>query len=207
MHPDLGEGQPKSSLPAASKATLRARLRTQRSERTPDPHAEAARTARALQACAQAQVVAAYVGLPVEPTTTVLIDTLWRRGVRVLLPILTHEPSWAWYVGADSLRPGPRGIQQPVGPALGPKALAAAEWIWLPGLAGTVHGARLGTGGGWYDRALPHADPAAMRGLLLFDDEVLPVLPTDPWDQPVDVLVTERRRLDVAGNIGRPFRS
>lgn len=152
-------------------------------------------------------MVAAYVALPTEPATAELIETLWRQGVRVLLPVLTREPSWAWYAGADSLRPGPRGIQQPAGPALGPAALGVADWIWLPGLAGTAQGARLGTGGGWYDRALLHAAPEAVRALLLFDDEVLPEVPTDPWDQPVGVLITERRRLNVAGNIARPFRS
>mgnify|MGYP000859452003 CR=1 FL=1 len=207
MHPTLGEGQPISPGQAERKAALRAQLQAGRSERLPNAPAEAARTARALAACSSAVVVAAYLGRVLEPSTDELIDALWRSGVRVLLPVLTTEPSWAWYAGADHLRPGPRGIRQPDTTPMGAKALAEAEWIWLPGLAGTPAGARLGTGGGWYDRALPHADPAATRGLLLFDDEVLAELPTEPWDQPVDVLITERRRLDVAGNTKRPFQS
>jgi 5-formyltetrahydrofolate cyclo-ligase len=73
--------------------------------------------------------------------------------------------------------------------------LSSADWIWLPGLAGTPDGRRLGTGGGWYDRALAQARPNTVRGLLLFDAEVLDQLPTDPWDRPVNLLVTELRQI------------
>ena len=188
------EGLPRASR---SKAELRAGLRAARAARVPDPPADEARTIRALAACAGAQVVAAYAALPGEPATAELIEQLRLSGVRVLLPVLRREPGWAWYAGPDGLVPGPLGIPAPTGSPLGPDALSAADWIWLPGLAGTPDGRRLGTGGGWYDRALAWAARGAPRGLLLFDDEVLDDLPTDDWDRPVDVLVTERRRLDV----------
>jgi 5-formyltetrahydrofolate cyclo-ligase len=188
------EGLPRASR---SKADLRARLRAGRAVRVPDPSAEEARTVRALTACAGAGVVAAYAAVPGEPATAELIEQLHLAGVRVLLPVLRREPGWAWYTGPARLVPGPLGIPAPTGPPLGPEALGAADWVWLPGLAGTPDGRRLGTGGGWYDRALAWAAPDAPRGLLLFDDEVLDDLPTDEWDRPVDVLVTERRRLDV----------
>jgi 5-formyltetrahydrofolate cyclo-ligase len=141
-------------------------------------------------------VVAAYAARSDEPETAALIAELHRCGVQVLLPVLTVAPDWAWFDGATGLAPGPRGIAQPVGDRLGPSALALADWIWLPGLAGTPSGERLGTGGGWYDRALAHARRGTPRGLLLFDDEVLDEVPTDPWDEPVDLLVTELRSLD-----------
>jgi 5-formyltetrahydrofolate cyclo-ligase len=148
-----------------------------------------------LSACSGAAVVAAYSARPEEPATAELIEALWRSGVRVLLPVLTLEPDWAWYAGSAELTAGPRGIAQPTGPRLGAAALSSADWIWLPGLAGAPDGRRLGTGGGWYDRALIQARPNAVRGLLLFDTEVLDELPTDPWDQPVNLLVTELRQI------------
>ena len=61
---------------------------------------------------------------------------------------------------------------------------------WIPGLAGTPTGLRLGTGGGWYDRALAHCGPQARIGLLLHDGEVRDELPTDSWDRRVDVILT-----------------
>jgi 5-formyltetrahydrofolate cyclo-ligase len=142
-------------------------------------------------------VVAAYASRPGEPDTAALLEYLRLAEVRVLLPVLRPEPSWAWYTGPDGLVPGPLGIPAPSGPALGADALAEADWVWLPGLAGTPDGRRLGTGGGWYDRALGWASPSARLGMLLYDDEVLDELPTDHWDRPVHLLVTERRRIDV----------
>ncbi len=195
MNPGAGEGQPKSSVPLPDKATLRAELQAARTARAPDFQLASHRTERALSACAGASVVAAYVARAGEPETVALIESLHRSGVRVLLPVLTTQPDWAWYTGVDGLAPGPRGIDQPTGARLGPQALAQADWIWLPGLAGTPDGRRLGTGGGWYDRALTHSRGDAQRGLLLFDDEVLAEIPTDAWDQPVDLLVTEHQSL------------
>lgn len=198
MNPGAGEGQPKSASPLPDKSRLRAELIAARSARNPDPDDERLRADRALEVSAGAGVVAAYLARPHEPGTSALLASLTDAGVRVLLPVLRLEPDWAWYTGPDDFAPGPFGISQPTGPRLGADALAEADWIWLPGLAGSPSGVRLGTGGGWYDRALIHARAEARRGVLLFDDEVLDHLPQEPWDQPVDLLVTERRTITCA---------
>lgn len=197
MTSGASEGQPRATgSAAAAKSALRQRLRTTRASRPSDPAADTARTVRALAACAGARVVAAYASKAGEPDTGQLIEELHLAEVPVLLPVLRNEPGWAWYTGADGLVPGPLGIPQPRGPVLGPEALGVADWVWLPGLAGTSDGRRLGTGGGWYDRALAWADPQARLGLLLFDDEVLAEVPTEAWDRRVHLLVTEARRID-----------
>lgn len=203
MRPPDAEGQPNGTGRSGAKAELRAVLSAARAGRRPDSSAEFARAVRCVAACAGATVVAAYAARPDEPQTSQLIDTLLAAEVRVLLPVLGPEPDWGWYAGAERLVPGPRGILQP-DEALGARAIAQADFIWLPGLAGTPDGRRLGTGGGWYDRALTHSGPGTARGLLLFDDEILDEVPTDPWDQPVDLLVTERRRID-CGNSRDPI--
>jgi len=191
------EGQPRATPTVArAKQALRARLRTARAERGPDPAGDAARNLAALTACAGSTVVAAYASLPGEPATLDLIERLRLAGIQVLLPMPTGKPDWAWYTGPSGLAPGPRGIPRPTGPSLGPEALALADWVWLPGLAGTARGHRLGTGGGWYDRALGWVDASARLGLLLFDEEVLQEVPLDAWDRHVHLLVTERRRVD-----------
>lgn len=191
------KGQPSAGV-AEAKARLRVELSAARLAQPESPSAAQARTLRARSVCAGATVVACYLSRPEEPDTAALIRALATDGVRVLVPVLRRQPDWAWFTGFDQLAPGPHRIPQPGGPPLGADALGLADWIWLPGLAGTADGRRLGTGGGWYDRALTHAGARAGRGLLLFDREVLPDVPTQSWDQRVDVLVTATRTLQVA---------
>ncbi len=144
------------------------------------------------------RVVACYASVPGEPDSWAVIDGLGERGVRVLLPVLRREPDWAWYAGRQALRPSWHDIPEPAAPRLGAAALGQADAIVMPGLAGTPSGDRLGTGGGWYDRALAFAAPSARTYLLLDDADVLDELPTEPWDRPVDVIVTPSRVLVTA---------
>lgn len=186
-------GRTRAGESGAEKALLRASLLAARAGATPP---DGDRTARALARSRGSDVVACYASGPGEPDTWALIDALVASGVRVLLPVLRRDPDWAWYAGSAQLRPSWRGILEPTTGRLGPEALAEADWIWVPGLAGTPSGDRLGTGIGWYDRALAHAGPQSRIGLLLHDGEVLEALPTDPWDQRVHVILTATRSWD-----------
>lgn len=148
-----------------------------------------ARTTTILQHLPAPGVVALYASRPDEPGTLGLIPLLERLGWRVLLPRLGRTPDWAW--STHPLVPGWANIPEPTGPALGPEVLSLADLLILPALAVAHDGTRLGTGGGWYDRALPHARPEVPRWVLVNADEVVPRLPSEPHDLPVDVAVTE----------------
>lgn len=144
----------------------------------------------------QLRTVAAYLSVAPEPGTLELIAWLAAKDVRVLLPVLTpvpggpkrRGPDWAEYAGPDHLRTGVFSIIEPTTDALGADALADAELIFAPALAANRAGDRLGRGGGWYDRALAHANPATEIWTLLNDDEVLEVIPAQSWDRKVHVL-------------------
>ena len=60
----------------------------------------------------------------------------------------------------------------------------------MPALAVARNGIRLGRGGGYYDRALQHARPGAVLVALVFDDEFVDELPTEPHDRRVTAVVT-----------------
>jgi len=183
-------GEPSAAhavLPTSTKQQLRAALSARRAEH---PLPDGDRTRQALRLCSGSEIVACYASRPGEPDTWELIDALTAGGTRVLLPVLTREPDWAWYTGRDNLRRSRRGILEPTGTALGSGVLVRAEWILVPGLAATPRGERLGTGGGWYDRALLKAAPRARTGILLYDGEILEHLPTEPWDRRVQFLLT-----------------
>jgi 5-formyltetrahydrofolate cyclo-ligase len=149
----------------------------------------------------QPRYVAAYVSRDEEPGTLDLLWDLAEVGVEVLLPALSDKPgalgspAWARWRGEELGTPV-LGIPQPTSPTEGPDLLRLADVIVLPGIAGTTAGARLGLGGGWYDRALIYAQPATPRWLLLNDSEVLPQVPTESHDLKVTSIITESRWID-----------
>ena len=62
--------------------------------------------------------------------------------------------------------------------------------ILVPGLAFTLKGERLGRGAGFYDRFL-RLFPQALRIGIAFEDQITDRIPTDPWDENVDVILTD----------------
>lgn len=142
-----------------------------------------------------ASTVACYLSTPSEPGTGPLVSALKARGSTVLLPVITPDVlDWAPY-RPDALAAGPLGISEPVGERLGPDALSAADVVICPGLAADRQGNRLGRGRGYYDKALALLAPPTLRVILLYDDEIVDVVPTEPHDVPMDVVVTPGRTL------------
>jgi 5-formyltetrahydrofolate cyclo-ligase len=92
--------------------------------------------------------------------------------------------------------PGSYGILEPPREACRPPEAFSPDLILVPGLAFDRRGNRLGFGGGYYDRllALPMAQKAFTAGLG-YDFQLVPTLPADPWDQPVNAVVTDRQTL------------
>jgi 5-formyltetrahydrofolate cyclo-ligase len=165
-----------------TKAELRGSLLAARAAR-PAADLSAARAALAALALARAgslACVAAYEPLRTEPGSVELLDGLARAGVRVLTPVLLSDRDLAW----ESWPSSPSS--EPAEPA----GIGAAELLFVPALAVDRSGNRLGRGGGSYDRALGRVAPSTPIVALVFDDEVLPWVPTDPWDRPVTAALT-----------------
>ena len=198
--------------PVESKAALR---RTLRAHRRGVPHAERTRRDAAIQAHLQevlgsrGSAVVAFSPLPGEPGGQDLPDVLMSAGHRVILPRIEPLPS----IGAnevrgtqdqhlvwvectqDNLRPGTWEIPEPTGAPLELHEASAAV-IVVPALAISFSGARLGQGGGFYDRALQHRNrlPTPPRLCAVVDDEeFLPTVPCEEHDLRVDSVVTPSR--------------
>ena len=141
--------------------------------------------------------VTAYQSMAFEPGTAPLIAALVSRGGRVLLPrIAGAELRWVPITRDTEFARGPLGIMEPVGPSLDPvpSPLARADVLFVPGLAVDRRGRRLGQGGGYYDKAradVPsHTNGGPLRVAVLFDDEVLDVVPSTEHDCVVDCVLT-----------------
>jgi 5-formyltetrahydrofolate cyclo-ligase len=101
----------------------------------------------------------------------------------------------------DRLVSGRYGISEPRpdAPALSTEVVRGI--VLVPGLGFDRAGGRIGTGKGYYDRTLPRF-PGLMRIGLTLDGLVVDRLPTDPWDVPMHLVVTEHDLL-VADPVGR----
>ncbi len=184
-----------SSVPevGAAKSALRARHLARRQARSQAERdaAAAAVSAALLRGLAGTRAVAAYVPAPEEPGHGRLPAAFAELGARVLLPVVPAEGAeLGWAVDTGRLTPGRYGLFEPVGPRLGSAAIGTVDVVVVPALAVSRDGVRLGRGGGYYDRALRHARPGAVRVAVVFDDELLDDLPAEPHDERVTAVVT-----------------
>lgn len=89
----------------------------------------------------------------------------------------------------EDLVPGPWGTLHPADSA----PLAVPEVLIVPLAGFDAQGNRLGYGGGYYDRTLEFlrkSGPVTAIGLA-FACQQLPAIPADPYDQPLDLIVTD----------------
>lgn len=143
---------------------------------------------------------ALFVPTPLEPDLSLTLGAF----DRALLPILIDEagapyrsPRWVLWEAGRALVTRGRPPAQPDGEVLGAESLTEADLIVIPALAASSDGARLGQGGGWYDRALLHRSPGVAVVSVVFDDEVLEsgVIPTEAHDVPIDAIITPTRTI------------
>jgi 5-formyltetrahydrofolate cyclo-ligase len=88
----------------------------------------------------------------------------------------------------ELLEPGPFGILQPVADA----DAAAPTFLLLPLVGFTAEGARLGQGGGHYDRWLA-ANPGVVAVGMAWDCQKVDSLPDEAHDRPLTAVVTPTR--------------
>lgn len=135
-----------------------------------------------------ARSVAGFMAVRGELPVLDALQSAQARGAAIALPralagVLTFH-RWS----GEPLTTSAFGIPEP-DPALPSVAPSALDVLLVPGVAFTRVGARLGQGGGYYDRVL--AGPRGFTIGVAWSFQVVDAVPTDPWDQPVDALVTE----------------
>ena len=142
----------------------------------------------------RAATVTAYVSVGTEPPTGALLEALSALGKRVILPVVLRgmDLDWGTWRGSDSLVPARYGLLEPVD-RLGLDAIGTADVVLVPGQAVSMSGARLGQGGGCYDRALARVPVGTPVVCLLYDAEVGRDVPVDEHDRSVTDAATPTR--------------
>lgn len=167
--------------------------------------ADLLRDVLALPQVAAAQSVFAFVSHGSEVDTHPIIDALLDDGKQVAVPLILlrkDDPDRRMLAvpirSRDELTPGVMGI---LSPTLSESELAnlksevdfIPDLVLTPGAAFSPRSpekiARLGYGGGYYDRYLARHPDATTVGLG-FEEQIVASLPTEPHDVLLDTLVT-----------------
>ncbi|MFO0597630.1 MAG: 5-formyltetrahydrofolate cyclo-ligase [Myxococcaceae bacterium] len=138
-------------------------------------------------------VVAVYEAQSFEVPLSDFIAAAGARGMTCVFPrVAKGERVLSFHdMRGQDWASGPLGLRQPKAstPAT---PLEAIDVFIVPGAAFTRDGRRLGRGGGYYDATLARRRPSAITVGVCFDLNVVADLPTEPHDQRVDWLATER---------------
>lgn len=143
--------------------------------------------------------VAAFWSIRSEVPTRALLDGILADGKRLWLPRVAAGPGAMDMVPVSDperdLRPGRWGLREPMGD---PPSVPESILVLVPGEVFDLHGARIGKGGGYYDRWLA-AHPASIAVGTAWDRQIHPGrLPQSSTDRRVSYLLTPERFVNFA---------
>jgi 5-formyltetrahydrofolate cyclo-ligase len=145
-----------------------------------------------------ARTVAAYAPLGAEVDCREAVRRASARGARVLYPRAARGDRVLSFAACaePELVPGAFGAGEPPA-SCEAVPLHEIDCVLLPGVAFSLDGVRLGRGAGFYDATLARMARAARVGLA-FDLQLVPSLPREDHDAPLDAVVSEARTLRFA---------
>jgi 5-formyltetrahydrofolate cyclo-ligase len=126
------------------------------------------------------------------------ITSCWETGKEIYVP-KTYQTEKRMipyrFTGWDSLVEGMYGIREPHEEKSEPWNGDSFDIILVPGVAFTERGARLGYGGGFYDRFFAGLTNMPTLIAVCFEQQVIPFLPVEKHDYRVDKIITESRSI------------
>jgi 5-formyltetrahydrofolate cyclo-ligase len=149
------------------------------------------------EAFAEATHVVAYLPLGAEVDPHDAVAAVLATGRALYYPASEVDPTLR---RARSVAPPPAEVY---GEADSLGFDTASVLFLVPGIAFDETGGRLGRGRGWYDRVLCRYAHAARWGLA-FALQMVTRVPVDPWDVPMDAVVTERGWVDARRSLPLP---
>lgn len=188
------------------KARIRKTVLSARNMLSPDDRSERSRRivtgVVALEAFRQASTVMGYCSFGSEVETDGFTETALAQGKNLVLPridralgclrlYLVNDP-------ANQLLDGVWGIREPDPARCDELAPGKLEFVLSPGVAFDQLGGRIGYGKGYYDRLLESCSAQGGKFAIVagaFDHQVVPFVPVEPHDVPIDTIVTESRQI------------
>lgn len=138
--------------------------------------------------------IAVYLAAPQEIDLSGFVAAVIARGGRIVAPRwngVTYDLAEVTGLGAADLSIGPMNVREPKSDA--PRCAPHSVGVWLiPGLAFTADGARLGYGGGWYDRLLAAVASNVPKIGIAYEFQVVADLPSEAHDVRLTEIMTAK---------------
>ena len=135
----------------------------------------------------KAKTIYGYLPYNQEVRTIPMLERALAEGKKVAVPkVYGDDMRFIYITDLSQVEKGYAGIPEPVADA--PVADDPTALVLMPGLAFDPAGHRIGYGGGFYDRFLA-AEPNHPTVALCYDFQMMPVLETEEFDIPVDLVL------------------
>ena len=145
----------------------------------------------------EARIVLLYIDGENEVRTKNIIKRAYAFQKIVVLPAFDSGRFKVTTLKVDhpdkDLLPGPRGVAQPNPARCKPVPLQKIDIAIIPGVAFDEKGARIGLGHGYYDRFIPDLPATTRKVALAFEEQMIPLVPTESHDKHVDIIITDKR--------------
>jgi 5-formyltetrahydrofolate cyclo-ligase len=140
-----------------------------------------------------ADTIGITISIPPEVNTYRIIEKAWSEQKRVAVPKCVPESRQLdfYYIQQfEHVEKGYFGLFEPNIEKVQKADIENIDLLFIPGLAYTVTGCRLGFGGGYYDRYLPNFPNHTV--VLAFQEQIVDHLPIEKHDYKVKKIITDQ---------------
>jgi len=190
--------------PLLTKPAIRKQLLAQREQLSPDFRISCSEAISAriggLQVYRQAATILGYMNFGAEFSSEIWIRQVLADGKKLALPRVNRHSNQLDLYWVDDLEnqlvSGLWGIREPVVECCERLAtLNEVEFALLPGVAFTRDGARLGYGGGFYDKLLARMTRQPVLASAAFALQIVEKIPQETTDVKVEWVITEQETI------------
>jgi 5-formyltetrahydrofolate cyclo-ligase len=145
----------------------------------------------------EARIALLYMSVAPEVDTLEIIKRSYMYNKIVVLPAFDPQNYHITLMKVDDpekdLVEGPRGNLEPNPKRCKVVPIDCLDIAIIPGLAMDEKGGRIGSGKGYYDHLIPDLPITTRKVGLVFEDQIVPMVPMESHDRHVDIVVTEKR--------------
>lgn len=141
------------------------------------------------------RTVMSYVSLPREVPTFKILNRVLENGKTLLVPKTMEEEIIPVRIESlEELSPGAFNVLEPANSI--PYNISDLDVIIVPGIAFNTFLHRIGHGKGHFDRFLKSLPDKTLKIGLAYDFQIIDEEFEDEWDEKMDMVITEKRRIE-----------